>query len=242
MTPNDPPVLPDATPEPADMLHTTPTPTPTPTFPRHRLPSLLRAPAHETSGPATGARVSGGSPARAALAQSASAWPGCSWRRCLSSGRCGLSSIPAAVHGTPHTALVEVHGEIGVGTEAGAEVLVAALKNAFADEGARAVVLRFNSPGGSPVQAGIVYDEILRLKALHKKPVYARGRGSLCLGRVLHRRRRRPHLCRQGLDGGLNRGVDRRLRVRWPDEQAGRRAPADHGRRAQGPAGPLQSP
>ncbi|MBH9553284.1 S49 family peptidase [Inhella sp. 4Y17] len=80
---------------------------------------------------------------------------------------------PAVTHGSPHTALVEVHGEIGPTTEAGAEVLVAALKNAFADQGARAVVLRFNSPGGSPVQAGIVYDEIRRLKALHKKPVYA---------------------------------------------------------------------
>jgi protease-4 len=73
----------------------------------------------------------------------------------------------------PHTALVEVRGEIAEDTEASAEVLVAALKTAFEDEGARAVVIRFNSPGGSPVQAGIVNDEIRRLKALHKKKVYA---------------------------------------------------------------------
>lgn len=73
----------------------------------------------------------------------------------------------------PHTALVEVRGEIAGDTEASAELLVAALKSAFEDEGARAVVIRINSPGGSPVQAGIVNDEILRLKALHKKKVYA---------------------------------------------------------------------
>jgi protease-4 len=47
------------------------------------------------------------------------------------------------------------------------------LRSAFEDPGAQAVVVRINSPGGSPVQAGIVHDEILRLKALHKKKVYA---------------------------------------------------------------------
>lgn len=73
----------------------------------------------------------------------------------------------------PHTALVEVRGEIAPDTEASAENMVAALRAAFEDEGAQAVVLRFNSPGGSPVQAGLVNDEILRLKALHKKKVYA---------------------------------------------------------------------
>ncbi len=73
----------------------------------------------------------------------------------------------------PHTALVEVRGEIASDSEASAEILVAALKSAFADEGSRAVVIRFNSPGGSPVQAGIVNDEIRRLKAQHQKKVYA---------------------------------------------------------------------
>ena len=73
----------------------------------------------------------------------------------------------------PHTALVEVRGEIAAESEASAEGLVAALKSAFEDKSAVAVVLRINSPGGSPVQAGIVNDEIRRLKALHKKKVYA---------------------------------------------------------------------
>jgi protease-4 len=73
----------------------------------------------------------------------------------------------------PHTALVEVRGEIAPDTEASAEILVSGLKSAFEDAGAQAVVLRINSPGGSPVQAGIVNDEIRRLKALHGKKVYA---------------------------------------------------------------------
>lgn len=80
---------------------------------------------------------------------------------------------PTSAHSGPHTALVEVRGEIAAGTEASAEGLVASLKAAFEDKNAQAVVLRINSPGGSPVQAGIVNDEIRRLKALHNKKVYA---------------------------------------------------------------------
>ena len=82
-------------------------------------------------------------------------------------------SHPAATTGTPHTAWVEVRGEIAADSEASAELIVSSLKNAFEDRGARAVVIRINSPGGSPVQAGIVYDEIKRLRALHDKPVFA---------------------------------------------------------------------
>ncbi|MBK8073470.1 MAG: S49 family peptidase [Ramlibacter sp.] len=80
---------------------------------------------------------------------------------------------PSADKSKPHTAVVEIRGEIAAGTEAGAEAIVAALRSAFEDEGARAIVLLINSPGGSPVQAGIINDEIRRLKAIHKKPVYA---------------------------------------------------------------------
>jgi protease-4 len=74
---------------------------------------------------------------------------------------------------TPHTAMVEIKGEIASGTEASADLVVAALRDAFEDQGAQAVVLLINSPGGSPVQAGIINDEIKRLKAMHRKPVYA---------------------------------------------------------------------
>ena len=73
----------------------------------------------------------------------------------------------------PHTALIEIRGEIGSGAETTAEDVVDSLREAFEDEGAKAVVLRVNSPGGSPVHAGIINDEIRRLKAKHEKPVYA---------------------------------------------------------------------
>jgi protease-4 len=81
--------------------------------------------------------------------------------------------MPGSAPGTPHTALVELRGEIAADSDASAESLVAALKSAFEDSSAQAVVLRINSPGGSPVQSGIVNDEIRRLKAKHKKKVYA---------------------------------------------------------------------
>jgi protease IV len=73
----------------------------------------------------------------------------------------------------PHTALVELRGEIAADTEANAEAVIGGLKSAFEDVNAQAVVIRINSPGGSPVQSGIINDEIHRLKALHKKKVYA---------------------------------------------------------------------
>ncbi len=88
----------------------------------------------------------------------------------------GLVAQRGPAHGGSggrHTALVELRGEIAVDSEASAEALIAALKAAFEDSASVAVVVRINSPGGSPVQSGILYDEIRRLKALHKKKVYA---------------------------------------------------------------------
>jgi protease IV len=72
-----------------------------------------------------------------------------------------------------HTAVVEIKGEIGAGAEASSDLLIPALRAAFEDDAALAVVLLINSPGGSPVQAGMLNDEIIRLKEKHKKPVYA---------------------------------------------------------------------
>jgi protease-4 len=74
---------------------------------------------------------------------------------------------------TPHTAVVEIKGEIASGADASAESVVAAVRSALEDEGSKALVLLINSPGGSPVQAGIINDEVRRLKAKHNKPVYA---------------------------------------------------------------------
>jgi len=72
-----------------------------------------------------------------------------------------------------HTGVVEIKGEISADSDASAVWINQALKDAFEDENTKAVVLLINSPGGSPVQAGMINDEIKRLKTKHKKPVYA---------------------------------------------------------------------
>jgi protease-4 len=72
-----------------------------------------------------------------------------------------------------HTALVEMHGVIQARGDANADDIVSALQAAFDSKGTAGVVLRINSPGGSPVQAGIITDEIRRLRAKHPDtPLY----------------------------------------------------------------------
>ena len=75
---------------------------------------------------------------------------------------------------TRHTALIELNGEIDAdSSSASVSALLPALNSAFSDEASVGIILRVNSPGGSPVQAGIVNDEITRLRALYpKKPIY----------------------------------------------------------------------
>ncbi|MEX1080399.1 MAG: S49 family peptidase [Halofilum sp. (in: g-proteobacteria)] len=76
--------------------------------------------------------------------------------------------------GGVHTAVVDVSGLIMAGSEASADRLIQGLESAFEDPGTQGVLLRINSPGGSPVQAGMVYDAIGRLRELHPDiPVYA---------------------------------------------------------------------
>ncbi len=75
---------------------------------------------------------------------------------------------------TEHTALVELQGLIADGENASADNIVSALRSAFEDEKTKGVILRINSPGGTPVQAGYIYDEILRLRASYPDiPLYA---------------------------------------------------------------------
>ena len=63
-----------------------------------------------------------------------------------------------------HTALIEIAGVIDAKGRANADRVTAALQNAFKDTNTQGIVIRINSPGGSPVQAGIIYDEIHRLR------------------------------------------------------------------------------
>ena len=73
-----------------------------------------------------------------------------------------------------HTAVIDVEGVIGVEEKASAEKVIKGLNRAFKDGNTQGVVIRINSPGGSPVQSGYINDEIRRLRAKHPGiPVYA---------------------------------------------------------------------
>ncbi len=72
-----------------------------------------------------------------------------------------------------HTALIDIDGAIGSSGTGSAEAVLPALRRAYDDKSAAGILLRINSPGGSPVQAGIINDEITRLRALHpNKPLH----------------------------------------------------------------------
>lgn len=76
--------------------------------------------------------------------------------------------------GGPHTAVVEVNGMISDATKANADNIIKGLRNAFGNRNIKGVILRINSPGGSPVQSDYVYREIQRLRELHPDiPVHA---------------------------------------------------------------------
>ena len=73
-----------------------------------------------------------------------------------------------------HTALVRVEGLISSSTEASAKNVIEALRKAFKDKNTVGVVLEINSPGGSPVQSGEIYDEIQKLRQQYPKiPIHA---------------------------------------------------------------------
>ncbi len=73
-----------------------------------------------------------------------------------------------------HTALIQVNGIIAAGSNASADRIVGGLRAAYDDDNTAGIVLRINSPGGSPVQAGYVSDEIRRLRAKHPNiPIFA---------------------------------------------------------------------
>ncbi len=73
-----------------------------------------------------------------------------------------------------HTAMIDIEGVIQAGGDVDADAVLSSLQTAFDDEGTKGVILRINSPGGSPVQAGIINDEIHRQRKLHPEiPLYA---------------------------------------------------------------------
>ena len=73
----------------------------------------------------------------------------------------------ASIGGEKHTALVDITGVISSESQANADYIVSGLRAAFEDENTAGIILRINSPGGSPVQAGYVNSEIYRLREEH---------------------------------------------------------------------------
>ncbi|MTI63194.1 S49 family peptidase [Methylophaga sp.] len=74
----------------------------------------------------------------------------------------------------PHTAMVDIQGIIASDAEANADAMITGIREAFESETAKGLILRLNTPGGSPVQAGLINDEIQRLRAGRPDfPVYA---------------------------------------------------------------------
>ena len=87
---------------------------------------------------------------------------------------------PATLKTGKHTALIDIQGIIAPGEQAGADYVTASLRAAYEDGNTAGIIIRINSPGGSPVQAGQVNDEINRLKNEHPDiPVFA-VIGDLC--------------------------------------------------------------
>src|SRR5882672_10193682 len=84
---------------------------------------------------------------------------------------------PDSLGAGKHTALVDIVGVIDARGDSSADRVTEALQNAFKNKNTVGVILRINSPGGSPVQAGIIYDEIRRLRGIYPNiPMYAVSR------------------------------------------------------------------
>ncbi len=83
-------------------------------------------------------------------------------------------SMSAGLTAASHVALVQIKGVIADEEMANADAVAGSLRQAFENDNCKAILLAINSPGGSPVQSGMIYDEINRLQELHPdKPVYA---------------------------------------------------------------------
>ncbi|WP_416885258.1 S49 family peptidase [Marinospirillum sp.] len=92
----------------------------------------------------------------------------------LGVGRGAFQDMKPDAASQPHLAVVEIQGVIDSRGQVRAERILGGLQRAFAADQARAVVLRINSPGGSPVQSGQIYDGLMQLKAEYPQmPVYA---------------------------------------------------------------------
>lgn len=89
-------------------------------------------------------------------------------------GFCSKKSDRSTAASTPHTALIQMNGVLMAGAQFNADSVYRSLTKSFASKGTKAVILKINSPGGSPVQADYIYNAIMQLRKQHPKiPVYA---------------------------------------------------------------------
>jgi hypothetical protein len=155
--------------------------------------------------------------AASAAGASSSAWPGWAWCWPVLGRCCSAQAQPRRRRARRTPRWSNCAARSPPTPRPAPSFLVAACER-LRGQGAQAVVLRINSPGGSPVQAGIVNDEIRRLKALHNKKVYAVVEEMCASGRLLHRGGGRRDLRRQGQHRRQHRRADGRLRLhraRW---------------------------
>lgn len=87
----------------------------------------------------------------------------------LSAGWSPFAEVETGLGSGRHTALISLQGVIDADGNASAEKIINALQGAFDDKGTQGIILRINSPGGSPVQAGMINDEIYRLRELSRQ-------------------------------------------------------------------------
>lgn len=90
------------------------------------------------------------------------------------------ATLPNANKAKPHIGLIDVRGIISDSAPANADNVIESLKNAFDDKNTQAIVLRINSPGGSPVQASQIYQEIRYLRTQHPTIKLYAVCGDLC--------------------------------------------------------------
>ena len=82
------------------------------------------------------------------------------------------SSNTSSIATGDFTALINLNGEIGVDSEVSATNIKSSLKEVYENPGTKALILAINSPGGSPVQSGIINDEINRYKFIRSRSIY----------------------------------------------------------------------
>ena len=141
-----------------------------------------------------------------------------------------------------HTAVVDLEGLIAAGEKASADNVITGLRDAFEDEKTKAVILRINSPGGSPVQSSYMYKEILRLREKYPDTALYAVVSDICAsGGYYVASAADRDLCRRIQRDRFHRRPDQWIRICRCHERIWCRAATDDRWKTQGHPGSLQS-